>query len=96
MITIEEVKDRLKEVLLRNFPQVADSLQNFSDETPLPNASLQLDSIDLLLLVLEIEKKFGIRLVSDEFDEKMWANLNSLAQAIQERMLRSQPSPNKV
>jgi len=96
MITIEEIKDRLKEVLLRNFPQVADSLQNFSDETPLPNASLQLDSIDLLLLVLEIEKKFGIRLVSDEFDEKMWANLNSLAQAIQERMLRSQPSPNKV
>lgn len=96
MITIEEIKDQLKEVLLRSFPQVADSLQNFSDETPLQNAKLQLDSIDLLLLVLEIEKKFGIRLVSDEFDEKMWANLNSLAQAIQERMLRSQPSPNKV
>jgi len=95
MITIEKIKDGLKEVLLRNFPQAADSLQNFSDETPLPN-SLQLDSIDLLLLVLEIEKKFGIRLVSDEFDEKIWSNLNSLARAIQERMLYSQSSRNKV
>jgi len=96
MITIDEVKDQVKEVFIRHFPQAADSQQNFSDDTPLQNARLQLDSIDLLLLVLEIEKKFGIRLVSDEFDEKMWANLNSLARAIQERMLYSQSSQNKV
>jgi len=96
MITIEEIRDQLKEVLVRHFPQVADSVTNFSDETPLRSASLELDSIDLLLLVLEIEKKFAIRLVSDEFDETTWTNLNTLAQQIQERMLRSQPSPNKV
>ena len=95
MITIEEIKDQLKEVLVRNFPQVTDPAR-FRDDAPLRDASLELDSIDLLLMVLEIEKTFGIRLVTDEFDENIWTNLNSLAQAIQERILRSQTTPNTV
>ena len=96
MITVEEVKEQLKEVLVKTFPQFADSMKNFNDEAPLLDARLQLDSIDLLLLVLEIEKKFGIRIVSNEFDEKIWHNVNSLAHAIQERMLTAQSSPNEV
>jgi acyl carrier protein len=96
MITIEEVREQVKEVLVRNFPQFADSMTNFSDEAPLRSARLQLDSIDLLLLVLELEKKFGIRIVSNEFDEKIWSNVNSLARAIQERILTSQSFPDKV
>src|SRR5438128_12056441 len=86
MITIEQVKEQLKEILTRTFPKLAVSSKDFSDDAPLRNASVQFDSIDLLLLVLEIEKNFGIRIVSDEFDEKIWMNLNSLAHAIQERM----------
>jgi acyl carrier protein len=89
MVTIDEVKEQIKEVLARQFPQVAGSLHTFDEQAPLLSASLQLDSIDLLLLVLEIEKKFGIRLVAGEFDESIWANLNSLAQAIRSRMLKS-------
>lgn len=96
MFTIEQVKDQLKELLVRTFPQLSGSMVNFSEETSLHNAALQLDSIDLLLLVLEIEKRFGIRLVSDEFDEKIWENLNSLAQAIQVRMQQPPSSINEV
>jgi acyl carrier protein len=96
MITIEQVKNQLKEVLVRAVPKFSESVRDFNDEAPLRNSSFQLDSIDLLLLVLEIERKFGIRIVSHEFDEKVWMNLNSLAQAIQERMLLSQSSPTKV
>ena len=96
MITVEEVKEQIKEVLVRNFPRFADAMTNFNYEAPLRSARLQLDPIDLLLLVLEIEKKFGIRIVSNEFDEKIWHNVNSLAHAIQERMLTAQSSLNEV
>jgi acyl carrier protein len=96
VVTIEQVKNQLKEILVRTFPQFSDSIQNFSEDASLRNAGLQLDSIDLLLLVLEIEKRFGIRVVSDEFDEKIWENLNTLAQAIQLRMQQSQSSINEV
>ncbi len=96
MITIEEVKEQIKEILVRNFPQFADSMKNTSDEAPLRSARLQLDSIDLLLLVLELEKKFGIRIVSNEFDETIWNTMNSLARAIQERILTSHNFPNEV
>lgn len=96
MITIEEVKEQVKEVLVRNFPQFTDSMTNFNYEAPLRSSRLQLDSIDLLLLVLELEKKFGIRIVSNEFDETIWNNVNSLAQAIQERIMTSQRALNEV
>jgi acyl carrier protein len=96
MITIEEVKEQIKEILLKNFPKVADSIQNFNEDTHLMNATSQLDSIDYLTLVLEMEKKFAVRLATNDFEEGIWTNLNSLAQAIQERMAQSQISRNKV
>lgn len=89
MMSIDEIKDQLKELFIRNFPKSADSPVTFDDEAPLRSSSLELDSIDLLLLVLEIEKKFGVRLASDEYDESIWTSVSSLALAIQARIQAS-------
>jgi acyl carrier protein len=59
--------------------------QDIDPEAPLFGAGLGLDSIDALELALEISKRYGLQLRSDdEENRRIFASLRSLAQHIQQ------------
>jgi acyl carrier protein len=47
---------------------------------------LEIDSIDILQLILEIERRFGIKLVDGEFDESAWQSIATLTAAVEAKV----------
>jgi len=47
---------------------------------------LEIDSIDILQLILEIERRFGIKLVDGEFDESAWQSIATLAAVVEAKV----------
>jgi acyl carrier protein len=47
---------------------------------------MEIDSIDILQIILEIERHFGIKLVTGKFEREEWASIDSLAAAVQARL----------
>ena len=61
-------------------------------EAPLFGAGLGLDSIDALEIALEVSRRYGLQLRSDDADNRrIFASLRSLAAYIQQRS--QQPGP---
>jgi len=61
-----------------------------SDDEPLLGGDLEIDSIDILQLILEIERRFGIKLVDGEFDESAWQSIRTLAVAVEAKVAAKQ------
>jgi acyl carrier protein len=78
----EDIKQQLKPLILKSLRITDMSPAELRDDQKLMGGELEIDSIDVLQLVLEIEKHFGIKLVTGKFDQEMWADINSLAAAI--------------
>ena len=60
--------------------------EDLRDDQPLLGGELEIDSIDILQLVLEIERHFGIKLVQANFDQKHFESLNTLAGIIEAKV----------
>ena len=83
---MEGVKEQLKPIILKSL-RIADlTPEDLGDDQPLLGGDLEIDSIDILQLILEIERHFGIKLVDAKFDEKAWASVNALAATIESKM----------
>lgn len=54
-------------------------------EAPLVGGDLGIDSIDILELVMMIEKDYAVKIDSKEMGEKVFANLNAMAAHIREQ-----------
>jgi acyl carrier protein len=77
---IEELKAKIVSILdLANIP-----IAQFDVEGPLIGGSLGLDSIDVLEMVIMIEKDYGLRIDNRELGEKVFASLATLAAYIYE------------
>jgi acyl carrier protein len=83
---MENVKDQLKPLILSSLRITDMTPADLHDDQPLLGGDLEIDSIDILQLILEIERHFGIKLVDGEFDEKAWGSINSLSATIQSRI----------
>jgi acyl carrier protein len=59
--------------------------EDLKDEEPLIGSGLALDSVDMLELVLKIEKDYGIKIKSAEESRAALASVASLAAFIRER-----------
>jgi acyl carrier protein len=57
-----------------------------NEDMRLLNGNWEIDSIDILQLIVEIEKHFGIKLVSGRFDRSVWQTIGTLAAAIQTKL----------
>ena len=76
--------------------KIIDTL-NFEDITPddivednqLVGGELGIDSIDVLELVMMIDKEYGIKIDNKELGEKVFANLTSLARFIYDNSKRA-------
>jgi acyl carrier protein len=82
---IEELKVKLIEIL--NLQDVTP--EKFDENAQLVGGDLGIDSIDVLEMVVMVEKDYGIVINNQEVGEKVFASLASLALYIKENSSRA-------
>jgi acyl carrier protein len=82
---IEELKVKLIEIL--NLVDVKP--EDFDENSQLVGGELGIDSIDVLEMVVMVEKDYGIIINNQEVGQKIFSSLASLAEYIQENSTKS-------
>lgn len=82
----KDIRDQLKPLILESLRIEDLTPADLKDDQALLDGDLEIDSVDILQLVLDIERHFGIRLVTAEFDREAWKTLDALAAAIEEKL----------
>ena len=77
------VKEQLKPIILSSLRITDMTPADLRDDQPLLGGELEIDSIDILQLVLEIERHFNIKLVQGNFNQKNLESVNALAAVIE-------------
>ncbi|MGA3134721.1 MAG: phosphopantetheine-binding protein [Terracidiphilus sp.] len=80
------VKEQLKTIIIRSLRIRDLTPEELRDDQPLLGGDLEIDSIDILQLILEIERHFGIKLVDGEFDENAWKSIDRLAETVEAKI----------
>src|ERR1041384_492113 len=79
LVIMEPIKAQLKTIILKSLRITGVSVDELRDDQPLLRGDFEIDSIDILQLILDIERHFGIKLVTGKFDDQAWASVNTLA-----------------
>ncbi len=82
---IEELKVKLIEIL--NLVDVKP--EDFDENSQLVGGDLGIDSIDVLEMVVMVEKDYGIIINNQEVGQKIFASLTNLAEYIQENSAKT-------
>ncbi len=77
---IEELKIKLVEIL----DMINIQPEDIDPDAPLFGGELEIDSIDVLEMVMMIEKDYGVRIDNQETGTKIFVNLRTLAAYIHE------------
>jgi acyl carrier protein len=85
-IDMENITQQLKEIMIAGLRIKDRTAADLSDDQQLLGGDLEIDSIDILQLILEIERRFGIKLVDGELDESAWRNIGTLAAAVEAKV----------
>ena len=80
------VSEQLKPIILSSLRITDLTPADLRDDQSLLGGEFEIDSIDILQLVLEIERHFGIKLVQGNFDPKYLESISSLAAVIETRV----------
>jgi len=83
------VKEQLKPIIIKSLRITDLAPEDLRDDQPLLGGELEIDSIDILQLVLEIERHFGIKLVQANFDQKHLESVDALAAIIESKIIES-------
>lgn len=78
--------EQLKPIILSSLRITDLTPEDLRDDLPLLSGELEIDSIDVLQLVLEIERHFGIKLVQGNFNPKYLESISSLAAVIETKV----------
>ncbi|MDX1563906.1 MAG: phosphopantetheine-binding protein [Phycisphaeraceae bacterium] len=78
-----DLTDKVRQLIRRDL-KLADDIE-LDDQTPLFDGSLDLDSLDALLLVSSIEKAFGVKIPNEAIGQQVFANIASLVAYLQEQ-----------
>lgn len=81
-MTRDELKLRLKELLISGLRLQDLAPDGIPDDQPIFVEGLGLDSIDALELVVLIEEHFGIAIPDEEVGKKAFASINALAEFV--------------
>ncbi len=73
---------RVKSVL-RNSLKLDESAQ-LADDMPLVGGEYDLDSLDILLVITNIEKEFGVRISEGTMDRRAFATIRTLADFVEQ------------
>lgn len=82
---VEELKVKLIEIL--NLVDVKP--EDFDENSQLVGGELGIDSIDVLEMVVMVEKDYGIIINNQEVGEKVFSSLANLAEYIQENSAKA-------
>ena len=88
MPDLSQLKQEIKSFIVKRLRLADVSPESIGDAEPLFGGGLDLDSVDLLDLVVGVEKEYGIRIASAAEGREILASVNSLA----EHILRSHAS----
>src|SRR5437660_7205384 len=85
----DQLKAEIKEAIIRSL-RLPISAAELGDSTPLFGEGLGLDSIDVLELVLELERSFGVSIGDEQTGMKVLGSVDTIADFItSERAKRS-------
>ena len=88
-ISLDNLKTEIKQAIVRSL-RLPITPQDIGDATPLFGEGLGLDSIDVLELVLEIERSFGVTIGDEQTGMKVLRSVDTIAEYItSERAKRS-------
>jgi acyl carrier protein len=83
---MESIQQQLKQIIVRGLRLPDDAVASLHDDAPLLGGELEIDSIDILQIILEIERHFGIKLVTGKFEREEWASIDCLSATIRARL----------
>jgi len=79
MSQIEEMISELKVKIIETLGLIDVKPEDIGDDTRLVGGDLGIDSIDVLELVMMIEKDYGVKIESKELGAKVFASVRALA-----------------
>jgi acyl carrier protein len=79
--TATDLNTQIKEGIVRSL-RLPISWEEIGDDTPLFDEGLGLDSIDVLELVLEIERQFGVTISDEQIGRQVLQSVNTIAQFV--------------
>jgi acyl carrier protein len=91
MSDMTSIKEQLKAIILKSLRITDLTPADLRDDQPLLGGELEIDSIDVLQLILEIERHFGIKLVQGSFNQKSLESVNALAAVVESKMAEARP-----
>jgi acyl carrier protein len=83
---MENISQQLKQIIVAGLRIKDRTAEDLSDDQQLLGGDLEIDSIDILQLILEIERRFGIKLVDGEFDESAWQSIATLTAVVEAKV----------
>jgi len=82
----DPLNEHLKKIIVETLRLEDIDPSQIQDDDPLIGSGLSLDSIDVLELVVQLEKEFGIKISSSEESRQALASVSSLAAFIRARV----------
>jgi acyl carrier protein len=79
-----ELVDELKVKIVNTLGLLDVTPEEIADDAPFFQGGLGLDSVDILELVVLVETEYGVKIDTRELGEKVFVNLGTLAQFIEE------------
>lgn len=79
MSTVEEIINELKVKIIATLGLLDVTPESIKDDAPLVGGDTGIDSIDVLELVMMIEKDYGVKIESKELGVKVFASVRALA-----------------
>lgn len=84
------LKQQIKEMIRDSLDVDELDIGEIDDDAPLTGGALELDSIDALELVIQVEKRYGVKIKSSEETRQALSSVSVLADYVLER------APEKV
>jgi acyl carrier protein len=78
MTPVDDLKVEIKQALVRSL-RLPMTPEEIGDSTPLFGEGLGLDSIDVLELVLELERSFGVSILDEETGQRALRSVDTIA-----------------
>jgi len=79
MSNIKELIGELKVKIIQTLGLIDVKSEDIKDDAPLVGGDMGIDSIDVLELVMMIEKDYGVKIESKELGVKVFASVRALA-----------------
>lgn len=86
-----DLRRKLKELLIERLKFEDMTPDDIPDEEPLFAGGLGLDSIDALEIVVMLESEFGIKVKNESSARESFRSIASLASFVEQKLAREQP-----